>query len=59
MREAQTMTFSDAYMVIGCCFVLAAVMVTLMLKAARPLGRPRTAIERRKPREISMTVVRA
>ena len=35
MREALTMTFADAFVAIGCCFVIATAMVPLMRKAAR------------------------
>ena len=35
MREALTLTFSDAFLAIGCCFVVATLMAPLMRKAAR------------------------
>ena len=38
MREAQTLTFSDAFAAIGCCFVVATLMVPLMRKSGRPTG---------------------
>ena len=38
MREAQTLTFADAFLAIGCCFVVATFMVPLMRKAAAPAG---------------------
>lgn len=38
MREALTLTFADAFLAIGCCFVAATLMVPLMRKAARPAG---------------------
>lgn len=38
MREALTLTFSDAFLVIGCCFVVATLMVPLMRKAARTVA---------------------
>ena len=38
MREALTLTFSDAFLVIGCCFVVATAMVPLLRKAGRPVG---------------------
>ncbi|HEX3500224.1 MAG TPA: DHA2 family efflux MFS transporter permease subunit, partial [Stellaceae bacterium] len=37
-REAQTQTFSDAFLVIMACFVVATAMVPLMRKAAPPKG---------------------
>ncbi len=39
MREAQTLTYADAFMAIGCCFVVATLMVPLMRKVEPP-GRP-------------------
>jgi DHA2 family multidrug resistance protein len=36
MREAQTLTYSDAFLSVGACFVLAVVLVPLMRKAGRP-----------------------
>ena len=38
MREALTLTFSDAFLAIGCCFVVATAMVPLLRKAGRPAG---------------------
>jgi DHA2 family multidrug resistance protein len=38
MREALTLTFSDAFLAIGCCFVVATLMVPLMRKAGRPVA---------------------
>ena len=40
-REAQTQTFSDVFLLIAACFVIATVMVPLMRKAAIP-ARPLT-----------------
>jgi DHA2 family multidrug resistance protein len=37
-REAQTQTFSDAFLVIMACFVIATVLVPLMRKVAPPKG---------------------
>ena len=36
MREAQTLTYADAFMAIGCCFVVATMMVPLMRKVGPP-----------------------
>ena len=38
MREALTLTFSDAFLVMVGCFALATVMVPLMRKVAPPKG---------------------
>ncbi|HEV2674282.1 MAG TPA: EmrB/QacA family drug resistance transporter, partial [Aliidongia sp.] len=38
MREALTLTFSDAFLVIMLCFVVATLMVPLMRKVAPPKG---------------------
>jgi DHA2 family multidrug resistance protein len=38
MREALTLTFSDAFLVIMCCFTVATLMVPLMRKVAPPKG---------------------
>jgi DHA2 family multidrug resistance protein len=38
MREALTLTFSDAFLVIMCCFTLATLMVPLLRKVAPPKG---------------------
>lgn len=35
-REALTMTFADAFLAVGCCFVIATLMVPLMRKVAPP-----------------------
>lgn len=37
-REAQTITYSDAFYVIAACFALATVMVPLMTRVAPPKG---------------------
>ena len=39
-REAQTMTFSDAFVMIAICFAIATAMVPFMRKIARPGGPP-------------------
>ncbi len=38
MREALTLTFSDAFLAVGACFVVATVMVPLMRKTVRAAG---------------------
>ena len=38
MREALTLTFSDAFLVIGACFVITTLMVPLMRRGGRPAG---------------------
>lgn len=42
-REARTLTFSDTFMAIMCCFIIAAAMVPLMKKMARPEVPPPSA----------------
>jgi DHA2 family multidrug resistance protein len=39
-REAQVQTYSDAFLAIACCFVVATLMVPLMRKAAMPKAPP-------------------
>jgi len=36
LREAQTLSFADAYLAVGCCCVAATLIVTLMRKVAPP-----------------------
>jgi DHA2 family multidrug resistance protein len=43
MREAQTQTYADAFLVIGVCFAVATMMVPLMRKIPAPAGPPRDA----------------
>ncbi len=38
MREALTQTFSDVFVVLCACFVIATVMVPLMKKVVKPAG---------------------
>ena len=37
MREAQTQTYADAFLVIAVCFVIATMMVPLMRKIVAPV----------------------
>ncbi len=37
-REAQTLSFADAFMAIALCFAIATVMVPLMRKVAAPVA---------------------
>lgn len=43
MREALILAFSDAFLAIGCCFVVATLMVPLMRNAARAAALPADA----------------
>jgi DHA2 family multidrug resistance protein len=43
LREAQTQSYADAFLVIGLCFVLATVMVPLMRRLAAPATAVRDA----------------
>ncbi len=43
MREAETQTFADAFLVIALCFVVATIMVPLMRKVAAPAAPPSEA----------------
>ena len=45
LREAQTQTFADAFMVIALCFVVATLMVPLMRKVAAPAAPHRMLID--------------
>ena len=43
LREAQTLTYADAFMTIGACFVVATLMAPLLRKVARPQAPPAEA----------------